>query len=98
MQLKRYNFHELRSLAKKQGVHHWCYMNKGQLCEALNIVRVEHLPKYTLTCIETSEVTFWRSTSAISEAFKTNTGSIFYTLKVGKPLIVNNVFYRVQRV
>lgn len=97
MQFKRHTFHELRSLAKQRGVSRWYYMDKGQLCSALGIARVEHLPKYTLTTIETSEVTLWRRTSAISKALGENTGSNFYALKVGKPLTIDQVAYRVQR-
>lgn len=98
MHPKRYTFHELRDLARDRGVPRWGYKNKDQLCKALGVVRVEHLPKYTLTRIGTCEVTKWRSTSAISKAFGTNTGNIFYSLKVGKPLTIAEVSYRVQRI
>ena len=37
--MKRYNFHELRALAKSQGTPKQGYMNKDQLCKALGIVR-----------------------------------------------------------
>lgn len=84
--MQRYRFKELRTMAKDQGVKQWTLMNKDQLCKALGIVRVEHIPKYTLTCVETLEVTKWRSLNAISKAFKTNIGNVSYALKVDKCL------------
>ena len=94
---KRITFQELRSMAKKRGLHQWYYMDKGRLCEALGIVRVEHLPKYSLTCVETSETTLWRSTCAIRKSYGVHTGKIFYAIKVGRPIILDNVSYIVQR-
>ena len=96
---KRYTFHELRTLAKQRGVSRWYYMNKGELCSVLRIVRVEHLPKYTLTTLADGEpkVTWWRSACAISKEFGVNTGNIFYALKIGKPLVIDKVRYQVRR-
>ena len=84
--MKRYNFHDLRSMARDLKIKRWGYMNKDQLCKVLNIVRVEHLPKYSLENVASGEITKWRSTVFISKAFDTNSGNIFYALRTGKPL------------
>ena len=85
--MRRYSFKELRAMAKDQGIKQWRCMNKDQLCEALGIIRVEHIPcRYTLTCVETFEVTKRWSVYAISKAFKTNIGNVSYALKVDKGL------------
>ena len=76
-------FHELRSLARDRGVKRWYQMNKSELCSALNL---EPPKKFSLTCVETSEVTMWRNSCSISKAYKVNTGCVFYAIKVGKPL------------
>ena len=78
-------FRELRSLARDQGVSRWHQMNKKELCWALNL---EHhkSKKFSLTCVETLEVTTWESVYSISKAYKVNTGCVFYAIKVGKPL------------
>ena len=93
----KYTLYELRAIAKSRSVPKWSYMNKGQLCEALSIVRVEHLPKYSLTCLETFEVTKWRSTTAISRAFKTDPGNVLYALKTQRPLKVQTGLYHVHQ-
>ena len=92
--MKQYNFKELRSLARDQGVYHWYLLNKRQLCKALDL---EPPPKFSLTCVETLEVTMWENSCSISNNFKTNNGNIFYALKVGKPLTVDSSSYRIQQ-
>ena len=71
----KYRFKELRSLAKDRGVSRWHQMNKRELCLALSL---EHLKskKFTLTCVETLEVTSWESVYSISKAYKVNTGCL----------------------
>ena len=78
-----YNFQKLRILARDQCIKQWYYMNKKQLCEALNL----KVPlKFSLTNIITLEVTKWENSCSISRAFKVNSGCVLYALKVGKPL------------
>lgn len=84
--MKRYNFHQLRDMARDQKIKRWTYMNKDQLCKALNVVRVEYLPKYSLEDIISGKVTKWRSVFLISKTLDTNTGNVFYALKKNKPL------------
>ena len=79
----KYRFIELRSMAKDRGVKRWYHLNKKQLCLVLNI---EPSPKFSLTCVETLEVTMWKNSCSVAKAFKVNTGSVFYALKVGMPL------------
>ena len=79
----KYRFIELRSMAKDRGVKRWYHLNKKQLCLVLNI---EPSPKFSLTCVETLEVTTWENSCSVAKAFKVNTGCVFYALKVGKPL------------
>ena len=74
---------ELRSLARDQGVSKWYLLNKNQLCEALNL---EPTKKFSLTNVETLEVTMWENSCSISRAYKVNSGCVFYAIKVGKPL------------
>ena len=83
--MKRYNFHELRSLARDQGIKRWSYMNKDQLCKALGVVRIEHTPKYSLESVDSGEITEWRSTIVISKTFNTDPG-MFFTLLERKSL------------
>ena len=78
-------FRELRSLARDQGVSRWHQMNKSELCLALNLEPPKS-KKFSLTCVETLEVTTWESVYSISKAYKVNTGCVFYAIKVGKPL------------
>ena len=92
--MKRYNFHELRALAKSQGTPKQGYMNKDQLCKALGIVRIEHTPKYSLESVETGKVTEWRSTTVISRTFNTDPGNVLYALRKNRPLkIQEGLFY-----
>ena len=95
--MKKYNFHELRSLARDQKIKRWGYMNKDQLCKVLNVVRVEHLPKYSLENVASGEISKWRSTIVISKAFDTNTGNIVYALKNGKPLKTQKGSFYIQK-
>ena len=85
MNVKKYRFKELRSLARDQGVSRWHQMNKSELCLALNLEPPKS-KKFSLTCVETLEVTTWESVYSISKTFKVNTGCVFYAIKVGKPL------------
>ena len=78
-----YRFKELRAIAKDQHIKRWHQMNKNELCSALNL---EPPKKFSLTCVETLEVTMWESSYSISKAYKVNNGCVFYALKVGKPL------------
>ena len=95
----RYRFKELRAMAKDQDIKRRGYMNKDQLCEALGVAKDKDLPKYSLTCAETLEVTKWVSMCAIAKAFKTNVGNVSYALKVNKDLrtpfgnfVIKNLF------
>ena len=79
----KYRFRELRLIAKDRGIKRWYQMNKNELCSTLNL---EPPKKFSLTCVETSEVTMWENSCSISKAYKVNTGCVFYALKVGKPI------------
>ena len=61
-------------------------MNKAQLCEELDIIRVEYLPKYSMEDIETGIITLWRSVFLISKTFEKNSGSVIYALKKNRPM------------
>ena len=91
----RYRFIKLRSLARDQGVKRWHQMNKSELCSALNL---ESSEKFSLTCVETLEVTMWKSSYSISKAFKVSTGCVFYALKVGKPLKTSVGLFMVEKI
>ena len=89
-------FRELRSLARDQGVSRWHQMNKKELCLALNL----EPPKsktFSLTCVETLEVTMWESVYSISKTFKINPGSVFYAIKVEKPLKTSDGLFDVKK-
>ena len=81
----KYRFIELRSMAKDRGVKRWYHMNKRQLCLILDI-DIEPPTKFSLTCVETLNVTTWENSCDVAKAFKVNTGCVFYALKVGMPL------------
>ena len=93
----RYRFIKLRSLARDQGVKRWHQMNKSELCLALNLEPPKS-KKFSLTCVETLEVTTWESVYSISKAFKVNTGCVFYALKVGKPLKTSVGLFMVEKI
>ena len=83
----KYRFKELRAIAKDRGVKRWYHMNKNELRLSLDMnVEPPKSKKFSLTCVETLEVTMWKNSCSIAKAFKVNTGSVFYALKVGKPL------------
>ena len=74
---------ELRTLARDRGVSKWYLLNRNQLYSVLDL---EPTKKFSLTNTTTQRVTMWENSCSISRAFKINTGSIFYAIKVGKPL------------
>ena len=91
----RYRFKELRSLARDRGVYHWYQLNKRQLCTALDL---KPPPKFSLTCVETLEVTMWENSCSISKAYGVNTGCVFYALKVGEPLKTSAGSFTVKKI
>ena len=90
-------FKELRAIARNKGIKRWYHMNKEQLCLILDI-DVKPTPKFSLTCVETLEVTMWKNICSISKAFKVNTGCVFYALKVGKPLKTSDGLFIVKKI
>ena len=91
----KYRFKELRSLARDRGVKRWYHMDKDQLRLVLNVDPPP--PKFSLTCVETLEVTMWENSCSISKAYKVNTGCVFYALKVGKPLKTSVGLFMVKK-
>ena len=89
-----YNWKELRAMAKTKTIKRWYYMNKGELYLALNL---EPTKKFSLTNVETLEVTMWENSCSISKAFKVNTGCVFYAIKVGKPLKTSFGLFTVKK-
>ena len=94
----KYRFKELRAIAKDRGVKRWYHMDKEQLCLTLDIDIEPPPPKFSLTCVETLEVTMWKNSCSISKAFKVNTGCVFYALKVGKPLKTSDGLFIVKKI
>ena len=94
---EKYRFKELRSLARDQHIKRWHQMNKSELCSALNLEPPKS-KKFSLTCVETLEVTMWESSYSISKAYKVNTGCVFYALKSGKLLKTSVGSFTVKKI
>ena len=86
---------ELRTLARDRGVSKWYLLNRNQLYSVLDL---EPTKKFSLTNTTTQRVTMWENSCSISRAFKINTGSIFYAIKVGKPLKTSVGLFVVKKI
>ena len=95
---EKYRFKELRAIARDRGVKRWYHMDKKELRISLNMYVEPPLPKFSLTCVETLEVTMWKNSCSISKAYKVNTGCVFYALKVGKPLKTSDGLFIVKKI